>query len=34
MASYAAGILGLVDVRSLLADPKLLKAASHFVTQT
>ncbi|KAJ7929479.1 hypothetical protein B0H13DRAFT_2310621 [Mycena leptocephala] len=33
MASYAAGILGAVDVRSLLADPKLLKAVSYWTIE-
>lgn len=33
-ASYSAGILGAVDVRSLLDHPKLLKAVSNFITDT
>ncbi|KAJ6545689.1 hypothetical protein B0H19DRAFT_1075957 [Mycena capillaripes] len=33
-ASYAAGILGAVDVRTLLNHPKLLKPVIVFITQT
>ncbi|KAJ7224684.1 hypothetical protein GGX14DRAFT_651371, partial [Mycena pura] len=33
-ASYSAGILGAVDVRSLLNHPKLLKVTVMFVTET
>jgi hypothetical protein len=33
-ASYAAGILGAVDVRTLLNHPKLLKSVIHFINQT
>ncbi|KAJ7162461.1 hypothetical protein C8R46DRAFT_818991, partial [Mycena filopes] len=33
-ASYTAGILGAVDVSTLLGHPKLLKAVSQFITDT
>ncbi|KAJ7610689.1 hypothetical protein DFH06DRAFT_1016431, partial [Mycena polygramma] len=33
-ASYGAGILGSVDVRTILNHPKLVKPAIDFITQT
>ncbi|KAJ7166143.1 hypothetical protein C8R46DRAFT_900234, partial [Mycena filopes] len=32
--SYGAGLLGAVDVRSLLNHPKLLKVTARFITDT
>ncbi|KAJ7149632.1 hypothetical protein C8R46DRAFT_836708, partial [Mycena filopes] len=34
LASYSVGLLGAVDVRSLLGHPKLLKVTSKFITDT
>ncbi|KAJ6505699.1 hypothetical protein C8R47DRAFT_967730 [Mycena vitilis] len=34
LSSYKAGLLGAVDVRSLLNHPKLLKAVSNYIAQT